>query len=399
MGVMDLLLALEWRSDGPGGSVGHRDELFARAVDLDKDPLPGALLTALRGAGPGQSVAAAVALEDLILHSGAAPVTVPRAAFAGRQPDGAPLTPRTGRFYPAAWFPGADRRGWLPRVRCTAAAATGLALDPRHPLAGVPLRLSAKVLGRLEEDNQRPAIDWMAALCDGPGMQACCQDAVGAAATDFGDDGAYERPDAAPDPQFYAPPRITAHLDSRAQRNVGEIYRAVLPEDGRVLDLMSSVHSNLTADQPCGALVGLGLNGEEMNANPRLDGAVLADLNTDCAMPFADASFDAALCTVSIDYLTDPRRTVAEVARVLRPGAAFAVAFSNRWFPPKVTRLWTRLHAFEQMALVVQYLEGAGFADLETISVRGYPRPMDDPYYRQIDTADPVFAVVGRVPS
>ena len=82
---------------------------------------------------------------------------------------------------------------------------------------------------------------------------------------------------------------------------------------------------------------------------------------------------------------------------LLRPGGAFAVTFSNRWFPPKVTRLWTELNPFEQMALVVQYFETAGgFVDLETRSYRGYPRPMDDPYYRQISTSDPIFAVIGR---
>ena len=140
---------------------------------------------------------------------------------------------------------------------------------------------------------------------------------------------------------FYAPPRITAHLDSRAQRVVGSFYREVTPEDGRVLDLMSSTHSNLARDQRYGALYGLGLNAAELTANERLDGAVIGDLNAGRAMPFADDSFDAALCTVSIDYLTDPVATVAEVARVLRAGAPFAVAFSNRWFPPKVTRLWT----------------------------------------------------------
>lgn len=216
-------------------------------------------------------------------------------------------------------------------------------------------------------------------------------------ATDFAEAGAYDRPDDAPDPGFYAPPRITAHLDGRAQRVVGAVYKAVLPEEGRVLDLMSSVHSNLAPDQELGALIGLGLNGQELSENPRLDGAVLADLNAGRAMPFADGSFDGAICTVSIDYLTDPVAVLGEVARVLRPGAPFAVTYSNRWFPPKVTRLWTELHPFEQQALVVSYFEASGgFADLETASYRGYPRPMDDPYYRQITTADPVFAVIGR---
>ncbi len=391
----DLRFALDWESAAPAGTVRHRDCQFARAADIEKDPLPEALKAALRGARAGETVAVPVSLEDLVVHAGAAPVTLPRGAFAGRRPDGTPLAPQFGRFYPAAWFPEADRRGWMPAVRCTAASDTGLAVDPGHPLRGQSLTLSATVAGRLDPDaaGARPAIDWLAELAAGPGMQACWQ----GQATDFLDAGAYDRPDAAPDPQFYAPPRITAHLDSRAQQAVGAVYREFIPPEGRVLDLMSSVHSNLSPDQRYGALYGLGLNAQEMRENPRLDGAILADLNAGRAIPFADASFDAVICTVSIDYLTDPVRTVAEVARVLRPGGAFAVTFSNRWFPPKVTRLWTELHPFEQMALVAGYFEAAGgFADLETRSFRGYPRPMDDPYYRQISTSDPVFAVVGQ---
>jgi len=395
MGVADLLLSLAWESETPQGTVRHRDHLFARAADIEKDPLPELLQAGLRAAAAGQTVEAAVELDDLVLRPGAAAATLPRVAFAGRRPDGAPLTPKFGRFYPAAWFPDADRRGWMPLVRCTAASDTGVAVEAGHPLAGHSLSLAAKVVGTLDDsgDENRPAIDWLGDLVSGPGMQACWQ----GEATDFLEAESYARPDEAPDPQFYAPPRIVAHLDGRAQQTVGAIYRHIIPTDGRVLDLMSSVHSNLAGDQRFGALYGLGLNPQEMAENPRLDGAAIADLNTDRAIPFADRSFDAAICTVSIDYLIDPVRTVAEVARVLRPGGRFAVTFSNRWFPPKVTRVWTELHPFEQMALVVRYFEAAGgFTELETVSFRGYPRPMDDPYYRQMSTSDPVFAVVGR---
>ena len=389
----DLLMSLDWESATPAGRVRHRDSLFAGGADIEKDIFPDALKSALAAAAPGQTVAMPVTLEDLVVHPGVGPVTLPRAEFAARYADGTPLEPKPGRFYPANWFPDSDRRGWLPTVRCTAASAMGLTVDARHPLADRPLKLSAKVVGALSDPTDRMPIDWLSDLAAGPGMQAC----HAGQPTDFLDDESYRRPDEAPDPQFYAPARIVAHIDSRAQRTVGAVYGEIIPEDGRVLDLMSSVHSNLADGQRMGACYGLGLNGQEMAENPVLDGAVLADLNTERAIPFADGSFDAAVCTVSIDYLTDPVRTVGEVARLLKPGAAFAVGFSNRWFPPKVTRLWTQLNPFEQMALVVQYMETAGgFTDIETRSYRGYPRPMDDPYYKQITTSDPIFAVIGR---
>jgi ubiquinone/menaquinone biosynthesis C-methylase UbiE len=39
-------------------------------------------------------------------------------------------------------------------------------------------------------------------------------------------------------------------------------------------------------------------------------------------LPFADASFDVVLCRVALPYM-DNRRTIAEVARILRPGGVF----------------------------------------------------------------------------
>jgi len=388
----DLLLALKWESATPTGIVRHRDHLFAGAVDVVRDGLPNLLKEKLASARPGNTVS--VSVDDLVGTDGEAVLDVPRENFHGRRADGAALTPKFGRFYPASYFSGVSCKG--PVVRCVGLDSDTLKLDARHPLTGRALELSAKVVGNLDamETATRSPIDWTCQLVEGPGLQACWQ----GEATDFLDDAAYLRPDEGHDPDFYAMPRITAHIDSRAQQTIGQFYRRFLPKEGRMLDLMSSVHSNLARDQQCGALIGLGLNAPELVANDKLDGAVVSDLNAGRSIPFADNTFDAAICTVSIDYLTDPIETVGEIARVLRPGAPFAVSFSNRWFPPKVTRLWTELYPFEQMALVVRYFQQAGrFEELETASFRGYPRPMDDPYYRQLTEADPVFAVAGRV--
>ena len=40
------------------------------------------------------------------------------------------------------------------------------------------------------------------------------------------------------------------------------------------------------------------------------------------SLPFADASFDVVLCQIAIPYMNN-RQTIAEVARVLRPGGVF----------------------------------------------------------------------------
>ena len=45
---------------------------------------------------------------------------------------------------------------------------------------------------------------------------------------------------------------------------------------------------------------------------------VVQNLNTNPRLPFADDSFDARLCCVSIDHLTRPVEVLAEAARGLR---------------------------------------------------------------------------------
>jgi hypothetical protein len=72
------------------------------------------------------------------------------------------------------------------------------------------------------------------------------------------------------------------------------------------------------------------------------------------------------------------------------------MTFSDRGFPPKAMAPWSELHAFERMGLVMDYFrKGGGFTQLGSESIRGLPRPPDDPYAGQLPYADPVFAVWG----
>ena len=58
----------------------------------------------------------------------------------------------------------------------------------------------------------------------------------------------------------------------------------------------------------------------------RLD--ALADL---AALPFREASFDAALLVVTIEHLAEPAAALAEIARTLKPGAALLIAAPHEW--------------------------------------------------------------------
>lgn len=165
----------------------------------------------------------------------------------------------------------------------------------------------------------------------------------------------------------------------------------------RVLDLMSSWKSYIPDKLALKELVGIGLNRQELRLNRLLTDYRVHDLNQNPSLPFADNHFDAVICNVSMEYLTNPFAVFDEVARILSPKGYFVLTFSNRWFPPKVIRIWQELHEFERVGLVLEYfLRSAKFNDLHTYSVRGLPRPVNDKYYPQIKRADPVFAAWGR---
>jgi SAM-dependent methyltransferase len=196
----------------------------------------------------------------------------------------------------------------------------------------------------------------------------------------------FRRYDESDDQHFYLYPRLTAHIDEAACRAVGQLFRDELPPNGRILDLMSSYHSHFPADLPVEHLIGLGLNEEELRLNERLDDHLVHDLNVTPALGFADASFDGAVCTVSVQYLTRPVEVFAEVGRVLRPGAPFIVTFSNRCFPSKAVQIWVSTSDAQHMTLVKQYFTRSDqFTDI---------RGLDRSPRRWL--SDPLFAVVGR---
>jgi len=195
---------------------------------------------------------------------------------------------------------------------------------------------------------------------------------------------AFKRYDESPDGLFYVQPRLVTHIDDGAIAAVTQLYREYFPAGGAILDLMSSWVSHLPREVEYSRVVGLGMNREELEANPRLDERVVQDLNADPRLPFADGEFDGAGLCVSIQYLTQPVQVLQEVGRVLRPGAPLVVSFSNRCFPTKAVFIWQALDDGGHGALVKRYLEWAG--DWDAVDV------LD----RSPGGGDPLYAVVGR---
>jgi SAM-dependent methyltransferase len=127
--------------------------------------------------------------------------------------------------------------------------------------------------------------------------------------------GFFDRVDDGLDPVFYSWPRLVKHIDDAAVDAVGRLYED-LRIQGNVLDLMGSWVSHFRV--PPARLTVLGMNADELNANEVAADRIVHDLNADPTLPFDDASFDAAVCCVSVDYLTHPIEVFGEVARVLR---------------------------------------------------------------------------------
>lgn len=170
----------------------------------------------------------------------------------------------------------------------------------------------------------------------------------------------FRRQDESPDPEFYIEPRLTVHIDDAAIAAATAAYGELLPEEGSVLDLMSSWRSHLPGENGYGEVVGLGMNAEEMAENPQLDDYVLHDLNAEPVLPFADGRFDGAVCTVSVQYMTRPVETFAEVNRVLKPGAPFILTYSNRCFPTKAIAAWLGTSDQQHANIIATYFHESG---------------------------------------
>jgi SAM-dependent methyltransferase len=392
--LASLAFVLRWEKNG----IRHVDATFAQRVNLWRDILPQRLRKLLLGAMAGDRLEAGFSPGEML------PVPNPRLVHRvrrrqveGRLADRTPLTPRYGRFYPRGILRGVANvfPGNVIPFRCTAADAEGISADLNHPLAGVPVCVEAVVhdVRPKFEEHGGTLYDWLEeAAGGGAGMQA----RFDGCPTDFFALGAFDRQDETADAGFYAQPRLVQHIDAHARQTISDLYGRLIPPGARVLDLMSSWVSHLPENLELGALTGLGLNADELAANPRLTARTVHDLNRAPVLPYGAAAFDAVICTASVEYLTRPAEVVAEVARVLVPGGVFAVSFSNRWFPPKAIRLWSELHPFERLGFVLEIFQSAGrFQGLETFSSQGWPRPEDDKYYGQILTADPVFAAWG----
>ena len=192
------------------------------------------------------------------------------------------------------------------------------------------------------------------------------------------------RMDESPDVEFYRAPRLVTHIDDATIGALTQLYRELIAPGAAVLDLMSSWVSHLPPEVVYGRVAGLGMNRIELTRNPRLSEFVVHDLNAIPELPFPDATFDAVLNAVSVQYLTRPIEVYASVARVLKPGGLAIVAMSHRCFPTKAIAAWHALSAEDRLRLVASYFQLTGAYDP--------PQFLD----RSPAAADPLWIVSAR---
>lgn len=390
-----MAFSIEWQS----AHARHTDHLVARKLNLWRDILPFELEPELVDKPVGHVASHTFAKGELIVpYQSDLCFNLSQRAFHRDLRRNNYIEPRSGRFYPRAFIGGS--RGIFPEeiqpFRICKASDDMICCDLNNPLADKALDVSACILDiwTAGEEHGGSCNDVAEMLtANGPGMQARWRGQP----TDFWQDIPFSRVAGEPDAAFYAMPRMVSHIDRTGSAQIASLYGRLLPKGGHVLDLMASWESHLPAGHGLGEIVGLGMNAEELAANPLFAEYRVHDLNLDPVLPYGDAEFDAVICSLSVEYLTKPFEVFAEVARVLRPGGRFVVTFSNRWFPPKAIRVWEGMHEFERPGLVMEYfLRDGAFDSLQTWSMRGLARPAGDRYAARHDDSDPVYAVWGE---
>ena len=388
--LVDLSIDISW---GKGG-ITHLDHYFAHGVNCWRDVFPKTPLKYLFEQDSQSPLSMKLKPGEVVgSFDSKKIVSLPWSKLNGNS-----HTPfHEGRFYPQGLLsgvPGVFKENRIP-FRCARVNSKGFIADMNHPMAGIASTLNLGIVSQSKKPEERggACVDWLERAFSGPGMQSRYHDIP----TDFFSKDTFDRRNTDPDSLFYRTDRFVHHIDNKARQNLSDIYKKLLCPGERILDLMASWESHMPLDLSFHAVHGIGLNPNELKNNPRLSSFHVQDMNTDGRLDFKDHSFDAVVCSLSIEYLVHPISAFKEVARVLKPGGRFVVSFSNRWFPEKVIRVWEDLHDFERMGLIVEYFRQSGrFKSISTTSMRGYPRSMDDPYFPKLRLSDPVYVVVGQ---
>lgn len=213
----------------------------------------------------------------------------------------------------------------------------------------------------------------------------------------------FTRFDPNPDSIFYSQPRLTQHIDEKSVKRLRDFYETFLLSNANVndiLDVCSSVESYLPDRPPNSSypnlkrVAALGMNNQELESNPSLSSSdyIVHDLNSDPTVPYSTNSFDAILCALSIDYLTQPLQVCKEFGRVLKPGGFLVISFGDRVFADKAITVWMNGGNIDHIYLVSSYLFYSQLFDIDTIQIHDItPRR-----FRSAIIADPIYVITAQ---
>jgi ubiquinone/menaquinone biosynthesis C-methylase UbiE len=146
---------------------------------------------------------------------------------------------------------------------------------------------------------------------------------------------------------------------------------------GRVLEVAIGTGRNLPLYPPGMSITGIELSPAmlELARRRATELGIEADLRVGDAqaLPFDDAAFDTVVCTLSLCTIPDPPAAIAEMRRVLRPGAMLLLLdhIGSSWWP-----IWTGQRLLEQITIrtagehmtrrQLPLVRAAGFEIIET---------------------------------
>lgn len=167
--------------------------------------------------------------------------------------------------------------------------------------------------------------------------------------------------------QEYAQAALAKHAQSDAASRYALVSAVENIEVKRVLDIGCGAGQELLPflERTSAFCVGIDIAGSlgevtkvifgandlaQKSAFSRANGAVL---------PFADESFDVVLCQIALPYMNN-RQTIAEVARILRPGGVFllkihAPAFYFGMLPERIKTLNPKQIAYPLICLAASF--------------------------------------------
>ena len=158
--------------------------------------------------------------------------------------------------------------------------------------------------------------------------------------------------------------RYVMHFEASIESAVDRFAQA-LAKDARILDAGAGEgnHKPRFASQRYTAL-DLGV-GDAAWDYSQLD--AVGDL---AALPFRDATFDAAINIVTLEHVREPARVVAELGRVLKPGAPLLLIAPHEWEEHQQPHDYYRYTRYG-----LEYLfQQAGFSMIEIQPVGGFFR-------------------------